>query len=119
MNTLICAGGTGVRDLEAAVHLCAAGLGPDELRVLIIDPDSGNGNFTRAKDLVNSYMECRKILVGKMGPGLGFFQTKLDLLNKSKKKEEKESDKPELPVWSPVEPEQNLSKLLNFDTLKA
>ena len=81
--------------------------------MLIIDPDSGNGNFTRAKDLVNSYMRCREILDGRMGPDLGFFKTRLDLLSAEEK------DKPELPVWSPVEPRQNLRKLLHFDSLPA
>ena len=44
MNYLICAGGSGVRVLESMIHLCAMGLGPDELRVLAVDPDNANAS---------------------------------------------------------------------------
>jgi hypothetical protein len=61
-NYLIGIGGTGARVIEAAVNLCAAGYGPDELSIFLIDPDAGNGNLTRTKKLITNYMKCRKHL---------------------------------------------------------
>ncbi len=59
-NVLIGIGGTGSKIVEAAVHLCAAGLGPDKLNIFLIDPDHGNGNLTRTKTLIKEYTELRK-----------------------------------------------------------
>ena len=61
-NYLIGIGGTGARVIEAAVNLCAAGFGPDELSIFLIDPDAGNGNLTRTKNLITNYIKCRKQL---------------------------------------------------------
>ncbi len=60
-NVLIGIGGTGSRVIESVVHLCAAGLGPDKLHVFIIDPDQGNGNLTRTKQLIKKYTELRAL----------------------------------------------------------
>jgi hypothetical protein len=59
-NYLIGIGGTGARVIEAVVHMCAAGYGPDELSLFIIDPDEGNGNLTRTKTLITLYQDCKK-----------------------------------------------------------
>lgn len=59
-NILIGIGGTGARVVESMIHLCAAGYGPDNLTLFIIDPDEGNGNLTRTKTLVTLYDRCRK-----------------------------------------------------------
>jgi hypothetical protein len=61
-NYLIGIGGTGARVIEAAVNLCATGYGPAELSIFIVDPDSGNGNLTRTKNLISNYIKCRKSL---------------------------------------------------------
>lgn len=61
-NYIIGIGGTGARVIEAVVNLCAAGYGPDELSVFLIDPDAGNGNLTRTKTLLTNYIKCRKDL---------------------------------------------------------
>lgn len=61
-NYLIGIGGTGARVIEAAINLCAAGYGPDELSVFLIDPDAGNGNLTRTKTLITNYVKCRSSL---------------------------------------------------------
>src|SRR5665647_437482 len=61
-NYLIGIGGTGARVIEAVVHLCAAGLGPDELSMFMIDPDAGNGNLDRTKKLITEYKNCRSKL---------------------------------------------------------
>lgn len=58
-------GGTGAKCIEAAVHLSAAGLLPDEeLYTLFVDPDRSNGNLERAKVTLDQYVEGRKIQMG-------------------------------------------------------
>ena len=52
---LITGGGTGAKVAEAFVHLCAAGLGPDEAHVLLVDADTDNGNLARAADAARAY----------------------------------------------------------------
>ena len=96
MNTLIVAGGSGSRTLEALLHLCAAGHGPREpLRVLVIDPDRANGNARRVTGLTETYVALQKSLGGRLGPDrrrqpLRLFGTVLDLLGDR------------LQVWRPV-----------------
>jgi len=49
-------GGTGMRCLEAFVHLCAIGMMDDtEVNILALDTDARNGNFTRLKELIADY----------------------------------------------------------------
>jgi len=55
-------GGSGARCVEALVHLCAAGLGPKELRILFVDADGGNGNLKRSGEVVESYIRIRTAL---------------------------------------------------------
>lgn len=57
---LITGGGTGAKVAEAFVHLCAAGLGPDEAHVLLIDADTDNGNLSRAADAARAYSEMAR-----------------------------------------------------------
>jgi hypothetical protein len=52
-------GGTGARCLESLLYLCAMGLGPKELHPILVDPDSGNGNLNRTKELIIRYKEIR------------------------------------------------------------
>src|ERR1022692_936985 len=59
-DTLICAGGSSLRVLEAALHLCAAGLGPPKLKVMVIDPDKANGNFTRHQGRFDKYSATKR-----------------------------------------------------------
>ncbi len=59
-NYFIGIGGTGARVAEALVHLCAAGYGPEELSVFLIDPDEGNGNLSRTKTALTSYQRARR-----------------------------------------------------------
>jgi len=53
-------GGTGARCLESLLYLCAMGLGPKELHPILVDPDSGNGNLNRTKELIIRYKDIRK-----------------------------------------------------------
>lgn len=59
-NYLVGIGGTGARVIEAMVFMCAAGYGPDELSIFLVDPDKGNGNFRRTKELIETYTYCRR-----------------------------------------------------------
>ncbi|MGI8546512.1 MAG: hypothetical protein ACR2M1_04140 [Gemmatimonadaceae bacterium] len=61
INYVIGIGGTGARVIEALVHCCAAGLGPDRLNIFLIDPDEGNGNLSRTKNLITAYQDCHRI----------------------------------------------------------
>jgi hypothetical protein len=110
MTTLICAGGSGARILEAVLHLCAAGLGPQKLRVLAIDPDTANGNGDRAEKLLEQYIKCRRAFGGKMGDSVRFFGTEIDLLNTP-------VASTGLKVWSPVDTNRKFKEVLNFDSL--
>ena len=53
-------GGTGARCLESLLYLCAMGLGPQKLHPILVDPDNGNGNLNRTKELIIRYREIRK-----------------------------------------------------------
>ena len=105
MSILICAGGSGSRILESVLHLCAAGVGPEKLSVLLIDPDGANGNGSRVKTLVTRYQNCRSAFGGKLGDS-PFFRTALNLF------QTKEGDQG-LNVWSPVSPGMELEDILN------
>ena len=59
-NYLIGIGGTGARVIESAIFLSFAGLGPDHLNIIIIDPDEANGNLTRTKTLIQLYKTCKE-----------------------------------------------------------
>jgi hypothetical protein len=108
MNYLICAGGSGVRVLESMIHLCAMGLGPDELRVLAVDPD--NANASRVKALIDNYQDVRGRLDGNTGPRLKLFHTKLNLFDVA------DATKG-LKVWSPVNAGGTLQDLLGYGNL--
>lgn len=69
-------GGTGARVAEALVHLCAAGLGPDELFLMLIDPDAGNGNLSRTTELISRYQDIQK-QIGTRGADVELFRTKI------------------------------------------
>jgi hypothetical protein len=57
-NYLVGIGGTGARVIEAAVFMCAAGFGPANLSIFLIDPDRDNGNLTRTRKLIELYKKC-------------------------------------------------------------
>ena len=111
MNTLICAGGTGTRVLEAVLHLCAAGLGPETLRLLVVDPDRSNGNGDRTSSLVDRYREGHRRFARHLGADLRLFRTELDLLEVGREAG--------LKVWSPVSTTDRLHDLLHINLLSA
>jgi hypothetical protein len=65
-------GGTGALSVEPLVHLCAAGLGPPSVRVVLIDADSASPAVERAVELLEQYRRVREAF-GR--PGQGFFRT--------------------------------------------
>jgi len=106
-NVLIGIGGTGSRVIEAVVHLCAAGYGPDELNIFMIDPDSGNGNLTRTKTLIKQYSEIRqKYERVKSNP---CFKTRINI---------PPNDEPF--IWDIFdEKDYTLAKYINYENLKS
>ena len=104
---LICAGGSGARALESVVHLCAAGMGPDDVTVLALDPDAANGNITRTRKLVSAYKVCQEGFGGKLGKGLRHFATRFRSL----------AADGDLAVWSPVDPHHQFRDLLGYGVL--
>lgn len=92
----IAVGGSGARAVESLVHLCAAGLGPRELKLVFVDPDRANGNVQRALHLVRTYQALQSIRRSRDTRWLG---TRISLLE------------PE--VWSPFS-EAGIPKLEDF-----
>jgi hypothetical protein len=69
-------GGTGARVAESLVHLCAAGLGPDELFLMLIDPDAGNGNLSRTTELITKYQDIQNQIASR-AEDVTVFRTKI------------------------------------------
>ncbi len=82
MNYVVGIGGTGARCVEALIHLCAMGLGPDKLGIIFIDPDNGNGNVTNAQAVFNNYNRLQSF-IGKAN----IFETELSCPEVDGKKE--------------------------------
>jgi hypothetical protein len=70
-------GGTGIRSVEPLLHLCALGLGPRVLKLVLIDPDLKNAAVDRVKGLVKSYNEVRDRVNANKAPGVGYFRTEV------------------------------------------
>jgi hypothetical protein len=102
-------GGTGARGVEALVHLCAAGLGPSKLFVLIVDPDQANGNVDRAKQVISRYTICREQLRQTRGPnGTNLFGTEIKYGVR---------DGQPILAWSPTFAEKTLSDYFRYNLL--
>ncbi|MDR2913251.1 MAG: tubulin-like doman-containing protein, partial [Tannerella sp.] len=55
-------GGTGMRCIEAFTHLCAIGMFDNtNVHLLALDTDKDNGNFTRLKNLKESYIKTKGV----------------------------------------------------------
>jgi hypothetical protein len=66
-NYVIGIGGTGAKCVESFIHLCAAGLLPNDkpLFALFVDPDGTNGSLGRAQGLLQTYYDCKQIKSGQ------------------------------------------------------
>ena len=100
---LISIGGTGAKCLEAFVHMNAAGLmrSNDKINIIYVDPDASNGNLSRAKNAVATYVKA----FGGVAQDENFFKNALS---------------PEEITWNPV-PEgsaANLSTIFGRSTMK-
>ncbi|HEX8452774.1 MAG TPA: hypothetical protein VF647_11800 [Longimicrobium sp.] len=75
-NTLyyLAVGGTGALSVEPLLALCAAGLGPARLAVMLIDADAANPAVARARELTRQYALVREAFGN---PEQGFFRTAL------------------------------------------
>ena len=80
---LIAIGGTGMRCLEAFVHLCAAGLFDNRtIEILTLDTDHNNGNKDRVETLIKLYNDVKTNDNAKRGGDMRaetFFSAKLNL----------------------------------------
>lgn len=81
---IIAIGGTGARCAEAIVHLAAAGIfnkgfETEDLHILFVDPDTGNGNLTAADSITLAhYQRCSDTIIGGIDDKLSWWmQTKV------------------------------------------
>lgn len=75
-NTLyyFAVGGTGALSVEPLLMLCASGIGPSRLAIMLIDADAANPAFARAQELIRQYQSVRQAFGN---PSEGFFRTEL------------------------------------------
>ncbi|MBC8031146.1 MAG: hypothetical protein H7Z16_13610 [Pyrinomonadaceae bacterium] len=95
-------GGTGAKCVESFIHLCAAGLMPDNRSFfsLFVDPDGANGSLKRAGQLLQNYHDCKQLRVG----ATDLFKNDLRIA------------KPD--IWSPLQDKpERLDQFFNYNTL--
>jgi hypothetical protein len=95
-------GGTGAKCVESFIHLCAAGLMPDNksLFSLFVDPDAANGSLKRAGQLLQNYYACKELKLG----ATDLFKSGLRIAHPD--------------VWSPLQDKpKSLDLFFNYDTL--
>src|SRR6476469_1324120 len=93
--TLFALGGTGIRAVEPLLHLCALGLGPRQLNIVMIDPDQSNAAIGSTKSLLALYQRVRSELLKEGAPADGYFRTEVkDVLGARA-------------LWSPISDEEN------------
>lgn len=67
VSILIGVGGTGAKVVEAALVLMAAGVGPAEVHVGLVDQDQSNGNTWRTRQLLDSIANFQRVWRAKDG----------------------------------------------------
>lgn len=93
--TFFALGGSGIRAIEPLLHLCALGLGPRRLKLVLIDPDQSNAAVTRSRKLIDLYRETRAA-IGDGGAPESYFRTEvIDAVGRSL-------------VWSPIADDEHL-----------
>ena len=75
--TFFAVGGSGIKTLEPLLHLCALGLGPRRLKVVLIDPDQSNAAVTRSRELLDLYRRTRDAVMDGGTPADGYFRTEV------------------------------------------
>jgi hypothetical protein len=72
-------GGTGMRCIEAFIHLCAIGMFDNtHVHLLALDTDRDNGNFTRLKNLKEAYIKTKGVNKPQTALKDTFFSAKLN-----------------------------------------
>lgn len=94
--TLFAVGGSGIRAVEALVHLCAFGLGPRRLKLVLIDPDQSNAAVGRVRRVIDRYQAVRQQLATAVTPGTYFRTEILEAGGRTA-------------VWSPIADDEHLA----------
>jgi hypothetical protein len=79
-NVFVAVGGSGHKTLEALLFLCAAGLGPDALEVVCVEPETENGNYRRTEQLVDQYRSLQRFFKdggNRIGKDCRLFRTRI------------------------------------------
>src|SRR4051812_21365741 len=93
--TFFALGGSGVRAIEPLLHLCALGLGPRQLKIIIIDPDQSNAAVARSRSIMERYIRIRQLLERDGAPEDGYFRTEvIDVVGRNI-------------LWSPISDDSN------------
>lgn len=103
-------GGCGAKCVEALIHLCASGLGPDTLRIGLVDPDDTNGNVQRTAATLESYKNARRSLwrqgESEIGSACRFMATDIEA-------------GPSGLLWSPIPPSTpTMRELFNYSLMQ-
>jgi hypothetical protein len=87
--TVFALGGSGIRAVEPILHLCAFGLGPRRLKLVLIDPDQSNAAISRVRRLLDRYHAVREHFAQSTAPGAYFHTEILETSGRTA-------------VWSPI-----------------
>lgn len=94
--TFLALGGSGIRSIEPLLYLCAFGLGPRQLRLVLIDPDQSNAAVKRSRELIEMYRETRAALAEQGAAGVYFRTEVVDAVGSAL-------------VWSPIADDEGLA----------
>lgn len=99
-------GGSGAKVMESLTHLCAAGLLPnqekeEQLYVMAIDPDVGNGNLKRSSSVLNNLVRAQKVRLGRNIP---LFKTNVEMADPF--------------IWNPTEHDKKLDDIMAYQAHK-
>tara|TARA_Y100001936_G_C16079937_1_gene676947 strand:+ start:974 stop:2503 length:1530 start_codon:yes stop_codon:yes gene_type:complete len=106
-------GGTGSKCVDNYVYSCAAGLGPENLWLGMVDQDEGNGNVERSSINIEQYQKVRKIL---RTPGLSDINSKTNLFKTNITTFPEHSNWPPLKSSGTTKP--TLKNIFKFNALK-
>ncbi|WP_375493378.1 hypothetical protein [uncultured Nostoc sp.] len=78
---ILAIGGTGAKFAEAVAHAAAVGIfskdfPPEDLHILFVDPDKGNGNLSAATTTIGIYQKCQTKINGDSS--ISWMQTKIN-----------------------------------------
>lgn len=94
--TFLALGGSGIRSIEPLLYLCAFGLGPRQLRLVLIDPDQSNAAVKRSRELIELYRETRRALADQGAADVYFRTEVVDAVGSAL-------------VWSPIADDEGLA----------